>query len=166
MDIFISTSSSSMFHYKSSVKQDIDVLFYGAESPRRRNMEVQLNKIPNCRVVFRYYNLFRSEREELIRRSKIVLNLHYWPESSLEVHRIEYACSRSKCIISEPSSDTILDYKYQNCVKFAKYNDIPSTVKTLLGDKCELDRLGIHAQDNAFNNQFDTSAIKACISSL
>lgn len=166
MDIFVYDTTWFNFHYGQECNSDIDVLFYGSESARRRQMSRMLQKIPRCRVVFRYYTLFGDEREDLLRRAKIVLNLHYWPGSALEAHRIEYACSRGKCVISEPSADTMLDKTYSKYVDFASFEDIPARVKHLLQHSQDRFALEKGSQSNTFAKQFDRSAIRACISSI
>lgn len=166
MDIFVCDSEMFNYHFGQHYSDDIDVLFYGSESLRRREMFRILSKLPRCRVAFRYYTLFGKEREDLIRRAKIVLNIHFWPGSALEAHRIEYACARGKCVISEPSADKVLDATYSKCVDFARYADIPSRVTHLLGNDEARLQLEREAQKNCFRNQFDRAAIKACISSI
>lgn len=163
MDIFVLNSKSFNFHFGSRYSKDIDVLFYGSDSRRRRDMYRLLSHIPGCRLVFRYYDLFDEERENLIRRAKIVLNLHYWPDGALEVHRVEYACSRGKCIISEPSSDHMLDRTYSKCVEFAAFRDIPERVTYLLRNDRVRRTLEQEAQKQCFKNQFDVSAIRGSI---
>ena len=166
MDVFVLNTKSFNLHFGSQCNKDIDVLFYGSDSRRRREMYRLLSSIPRCRLVFRYYNLFDEERENLLRRAKIVLNLHYWPDGALEVHRVEYACSRGKCVISEPSADPMLDKTYSNCVDFANYRDIPERITYLLrNDRVRL-ALEQEAQRQSFKKQFDVSAIKGCIFSL
>jgi len=163
MDIFILNSSSYNFHFGSRCTKDIDVLFYGSDSRRRRDMYRLLSRIPGCRLVFRYYDLFDEERECLLRRAKIVLNIHYWPDGALEAHRVEYACSRGKCIVSEPSSDHALDQTYSKCVEFADFRDIPERVVYLLrNDRVRL-ALEREAHKKSFKSQFDVSAIRDCI---
>lgn len=166
MDVFVYNTKWFNYHYCEEVEEDIDVLFYGSDSFHRREMFELLSKIPNCRVAFRYYTLFGEERENLLHRSKIVLNLHYWPGGALDVHRIEYACSRGKCIVSEPSADHMLDQTYSKCVDFAQYRDIPSRVKFLLKNNRARLTLEREAQSSCFRKQSDYSAIRACISSL
>lgn len=163
LDIFVETTDAFSYHFRQQRVQDIDVLFYGAYSPRRRKMFRLISKIANCNVVFRYYTLFGKEREDLIRRSKIILNLHYWPDSALEVHRIEYACARGKCIISEPSADRMLDLCYEKCVDITPYEEIPKRVTHLLRDQTARSNLEKQAQATSFKHQFDISAIRGCI---
>ncbi|CAM9155802.1 unnamed protein product [Ectocarpus sp. 8 AP-2014] len=142
------------------------VVVYGGDRkkfPRRRGMFRLINQIPGCTLVFRYYDLFDQEREDLLRRSKIVLNLHYWPDAALEVHSVEYACSRAKCVISESSSDLMLDLTYKNCVAFARYDDIPTKVKSLLQDQTARYTLQAAAQKRAFRNQFDVRTVQGVI---
>ncbi|CAM9711308.1 unnamed protein product, partial [Sphacelaria rigidula] len=118
MEIFYPGSLSRKQHFSRVREKDIDVLFYSARCPRRQDLERNLSKTTSLKVVFRYNDLFREEREDLISRSKIVLNVHYWPSASLETHRVEYLCSRGKCVLSERSSDPELDLEYSNCVAF------------------------------------------------
>ena len=165
MDIFVRGSGMFNYHFQQHFSDDIDVLFYGSESPRRKEMFSMLSRLPGCRVAFKYYTLFGKDREDLIRRAKIVLNIHYWPSSALEAHRIEYACARGKCIISEPSADKALDAIYSKCVDFATYADIPARVRHLLRNNEARVSLGKEAQKNCFRNQFSlNAAIKGGIS--
>lgn len=166
MDVFVFNTNSYNFHFQWRPPQDIDVLFYGSDSPRRREMFRLLSKTPGRTVVFRYYSLFDQEREHLLRRSKVVLNLHYWPDGALEVHRVEYACSRGKCVVSEPSADQMLDLTYKDCVTFARYADIPSVVTELLEHPAKRCALQAEAQKHSFKTQFDVRAVRACIGSI
>lgn len=103
----------------------IDVLFYGAANHRRqeiqRALQAALGTPFGYSVVFRMdYGLFGAERDECIRRSRVVMNLHFYPQAALEVHRINYLLARGKCVLSEPSSDPSLDLAYQGAVVFAE----------------------------------------------
>uniref|UniRef100_A0A7S2USD8 Uncharacterized protein n=1 Tax=Fibrocapsa japonica TaxID=94617 RepID=A0A7S2USD8_9STRA len=64
------------------------------------------------------YNLFGEERDMLIEQSKVVLNVHFYPQAALEVHRIEYLLAKGKCVVSERSSDPALDSQYEGAVLF------------------------------------------------
>ena len=97
------------------------------------NMENKIKKfLPRKKILFRYYDLFGEEREEVIARSKLVINMHFWPKSSLETHRIEYLMARGKCVVSENSMDDDLDEEYSKAVKFTKYAQMEETIKHML----------------------------------
>lgn len=138
----------------SSSRYYIDVLFYGTFHERRRRVEMDLKR-RGLNVVFRYSNLFENERDQLISVSKVVLNIHYWPESSLETHRIEYLCSRSKCVVSERSSDEGLDDVYKNSVVFCDIKDFVDTVMHLVKDEKIRQKMEIIAQNECYDRQMN-----------
>ena len=133
--------------------QDIDVLFYGAKCPRRESLVDDFSKNSKLKVVFRYNDLFHDEREDLISRSRVVLNIHYWPSASLETHRVEYLCSRGKCVISEPSLDSDLDLKYSPCVVFAPLHRIVETATHYATDEVSRRKLEASSQRASFLTQ-------------
>ena len=140
------------------VPQDIDVLFYGANHPRRNYIEKLLKK-SRLNVVFRYYNLFDSDRDNLISRSKVVLNIHFWKESSLETHRIEYLCSKGKCIVSEYSKDSELDDIYINSIQFCKYDEIVKQVNRYCKNDNMRKDLECMAYNSSMKRQFNMDHI-------
>lgn len=157
MDIFF-PGSDPMYRHFSGREKDIDVLFYGAKCARRKSIENAFIQ-SGLKAVFRYYNLFNDERDELVSRAKIVVNVHYWPMASLETHRIEYLCSRGKCILSERSSDEELDKEYETSVVFSPIGEMVTTSKKLLkSGKTTL--VGSEAQRLSILRQIDTKNIK------
>lgn len=133
--------------------QDIDVLFYGAKCARRECLFDDFSKNSKLKVVFRYNDLFHDEREDLISRSRVVLNIHYWPSASLETHRVEYLCSRGKCVISESSLDSELDLKYSSCVVFAPLDSIVETATNYATDEVSRKKLEASSQRASFLTQ-------------
>ena len=75
-----------------STTGDIDVLFYGGMSDRRGQMKEELEawaKVHHVSLVFDLsYGVTGGHREDLLRRAKVVLNLHSVPSRVLEVSRI------------------------------------------------------------------------------
>lgn len=153
LGIFYPGSRSMKRHFFSGHPQDIDVLFYGAMCPRRSVLFDDFSKNTSLKVVFRYNDLFREEREDLISRSKVVLNIHYWPSASLETHRVEYLCSRGKCVISERSVDSDLDLAYSSCVAFAPLSRIVETATHYATDEISRKRLEANSQRASFSTQ-------------
>jgi hypothetical protein len=87
-----------------TVTEDIDVLFYGAYNERRM--------APLRRLTERGWNVkcargvYGRERDALIARSRIVVNIHFYEESRLEVARCFYLLANGRFVLSEESPDT------------------------------------------------------------
>ncbi|CAM9532321.1 unnamed protein product [Pylaiella littoralis] len=162
MNLFIDTGGKDIFF--TDIHKDIDVLFYGGRRERRVQLEKRLKKkFPKKNIVFRYYDLFGDEREDFISRSKIVLNTHFWPKSSLETHRIEYLMARGKCVVSENSMDSDLDREYSKAVKFCKYDAMEQMISRLLRNPNEIEMAGKRARILSENHQFDMNPLKRAL---
>lgn len=162
MDMFIDIGTKDIFF--TDAPKDIDVLFYGGRRDRRVILENRLKKrFPQKKIVFRYYDLFGEERERFIARSKIVLNTHFWPESSLETHRIEYLMARGKCVVSERSMDRDLDEEYSKAVNFCTYDSMEETITMLLRDPEKIKSCGRRARILSENHQFDMKPLRKAL---
>jgi len=79
--------------------QDIDVLFYGSMNERRAKVVHDLEAAGlNVVTVFGCYG---AERDALIARSKVVLNMHYYEPGVFEYVRMSYLWANRKCIVCE-----------------------------------------------------------------
>jgi hypothetical protein len=86
-----------------SKNKDIDVLFYGSVNDRRTQLMEGLKKECNAQFVA---GVFGAERDELIARSKIVLNVHHFYQTQImEAVRISFLLNNSCFVISEESAD-------------------------------------------------------------
>ncbi len=83
--------------------QDIDVLFYGSINEHRREVLLRLEKAGvKVHCVFGVYG---RERDALIARAKIVLNVHAYETNLFEIVRMSYLLANSKAVVSEASLD-------------------------------------------------------------
>lgn len=80
--------------------KDIDVLFYGSVAGPRRVILDALDKIEGLRVA-RLFNVYGEQRDAFIARSKVVLNLHYYPYGVFEIFRVSYLLENAKCVVTE-----------------------------------------------------------------
>ena len=88
---------------QSSASQDIDVLFYGSVNPRRLKILAKLKAAGlNVHVAFGSYG---RERDALIARAKVVLNLHAHENKVFEVVRVSYLLANAKAVVSEEAPD-------------------------------------------------------------
>ena len=96
--------------------RDIDVLFYGDDCcPRRQHLLEVARQHFNVVVV---NNSFGPDVWNLIRRAKIVLNLHYYEGAQLEVVRIIEALALGARVVSETASDQERCNSYNDTVEF------------------------------------------------
>ena len=83
--------------------RDIDILFIGTMNARRKtildSLRERFDRDINIHAVT---TLFGDDLVELLQKTKIVINLHYYPDAILEVFRIFDIIQNSRChIISE-----------------------------------------------------------------
>ncbi len=86
-----------------TVEQDIDVLLYGSLNERRKRV---LSALEAAGVrVHHAFGVYGAERDALIARSKLVLNVHYYESKVFEIVRVSYLLANAKAVITEPSPD-------------------------------------------------------------
>ena len=109
-------------------QKDIDILFYGSLGDRRKKLLNVLTKKHEVKIVF---GLYGKKRDELIRRAKIVLNIHHYSSQLLEMVRISYLINNKIFVISEES----LDNSYDDFeIEFSHYSEIIKKCEFYLGN--------------------------------
>jgi len=88
-------------------EQDIDVLFYGSLNDRRSSILTALKKAGV--KVHAVFGVYGKDRDDLIARSKIVLNVHFYEAKVFEMVRVSYLLANSKAVVTECSSDVPTD---------------------------------------------------------
>jgi hypothetical protein len=115
-------------------QQDIDVLFYGAVNDRRRTILDELSKHCKVQVLFRVYG---AERDAWIARSKIILNMHYYPTNIMEQVRISYLLNNGCCVVSEDSPQN----PFEGMIATAPCERLAATCLSLLQNPLEREEL-------------------------
>ena len=82
--------------------KDIDVLFYGSIGPRRQHILGTLAHKINLKAIFGIYS---TERDKLIQRSRLVINIHHYPSQLFESVRISYLLNNRVAVLSEKADD-------------------------------------------------------------
>lgn len=117
-------------HY--SGPQDVDVLFYGTISDRRRAVLQKLSDAGvNVAILQRMYG---AERDAWIARSKIVLNIHLYQPAILEVVRLGYLWANKKTILSEYGPDTERPPELAGACRYSAYGELVEAATDLLAD--------------------------------
>uniref|UniRef100_UPI001BD69488 hypothetical protein n=1 Tax=Caballeronia sp. dw_19 TaxID=2719791 RepID=UPI001BD69488 len=90
-----------------AAEPDIDVLFFGSMGPRRQAVIDQMRRVGlKVEAVFGVYG---QERDALIGRARLVLNVHHYDAKVLEMVRISYLLANRCCVLSEYSSNPVDD---------------------------------------------------------
>jgi hypothetical protein len=98
---------------------EFDILFYGHLNLRRKLFLEEIGKKYNIKILTLCYG---EEKEEYIKKSKIIINLHFYPSSVLESCRINEILKYDKLIISEEpiSHDKQNRNIYENIIVFVE----------------------------------------------
>ena len=87
--------------------EEIDVLFYGAPNPRRLKILDELSS-RGLRVHY-VSDVFGTDRDDLIARSKVILNVHFYLPGVFESLRVCYALANRKAVVTECNPGEILE---------------------------------------------------------
>jgi hypothetical protein len=119
--------------------EDIDVLFVGSLNARRRLVLEQIAQ--QGKNVQAHYTIYGEERDAVIARSKIVLNLHFYAAQVFEIVRVSYLMANRKCVVSEIGQDEALEAPLREGIAFAPYDRLAETCVRLLSEPQERARL-------------------------
>lgn len=112
--------------------KDIDILFYGAINQRRQNIITQLRE---CGLnVSVQENIWGQTRIDLIKRSKVIINIHYYEKNILESARLSYLLSNQCLVISEQSGDPLLDKWHSPYLIFTTYADLAKVCVSIVNN--------------------------------
>jgi len=111
---------------------DLDVLFYGSANARRIAVIDRLRAAGLC--VGAAFGAYGNERDDLIARAKVVLNVHFYEARVLEMVRVSYLLANRCCVLSEVSADREEDRALGAGVAFAAYDDLVTRAQELVAD--------------------------------
>ncbi|MEW6267029.1 MAG: hypothetical protein AB1641_28475 [Thermodesulfobacteriota bacterium] len=113
--------------------EDIDVFFYG--SLNRRRLEV-LRAIERAGArVEAAYGVYGRPLDDLIARSRIVLNVHFYEAKVFEIVRVFYLLANQKFVISETGRDPDLEKQFEGGLVFCPYENLAAECLKYLADR-------------------------------
>ncbi len=120
---------------ESVIDQDIDVLFYGSISPRRKKT-LDAIRARGLNVVSTETGQFLGEkRAELIGRAKVVLNIHYYETVGIfEIVRVSYLLANHKAVVSELSPHTDIEPDIKDAIVSGSLDELPELCWQLVHD--------------------------------
>lgn len=113
-----------------TVERDIDVVFYGSINERRARILDAL-KSRNLRVA-QLSGVYGAQRDAIIARSKMAINIHYYVPNIFEVVRASYLVANSVPILSERNADTYVPGEWESMAYWAPYDQLSSICQELL----------------------------------
>lgn len=118
---------------------EIDVLFYGTLTERRRLLLDQL-RLAGLDVVC-LQDVYGRRRDEYIARSRIVLNMHARENQAFECLRVAYLLNNRRCVVSERGIDDAVEREFELGIAFAHYDELVPTCVALLRKPDERERI-------------------------
>lgn len=98
--------------------QDIDVLMYGLSGERRLQTFHGLSRV-GLSTLF-VSGLYGRARDELISRSKVVLNINLYAQMRIfEIVRVSYLLANRKAVVADLDADTSVEDDIRGAVRFA-----------------------------------------------
>jgi SAM-dependent methyltransferase len=114
-------------------KKDIDVLFYGSFNTRRSQVLDELrNRGLNVAAVFGVYG---EELDELISRSKVVVNIHFYENGHFECVRVFDLLANRRVVVCEESAAGDVDHDLAEALTIVPYERLAATVAKLVEDE-------------------------------
>jgi SAM-dependent methyltransferase len=124
---------------KASPVQDIDVLFYGSLNERRA---LVLKALKDAGVkVHATFGVYGNQRDQLIARSKLVLNIHFYDAKIFEIVRVSYLLANAKAVVTELCPDTEVEKGLADSVVGCSYDSLVESCLSLLRNEQELRQL-------------------------
>ncbi len=116
------------------VEQDVDVMFYGSMNDRRRRIiDGLLATGLTCEIYDQNRRIWGEQRDEIIARSKVIVNIHFYEYKIFESARVFYLVTNGKCVVSESGSDEI-ERLYRGAVVMADYDSMVDVVRRYVED--------------------------------
>ncbi|MDZ4354970.1 MAG: hypothetical protein U1B84_00905, partial [Variovorax sp.] len=131
-------------------EQDIDVVFFGATTPRRvQVLEALIAR--GVRVVLPMPQPWRNaERDAHLRRAKVVINMHQLDNSRIvEIPRLTVLLRNRKAVVCELYPDSDIDPSLRDAVEGAPWEGLVDATLRLLANparRAELERMGYERQ--------------------
>ena len=137
-------------------EKDIDLLFYGSLSPRRVEILTKLQDAGLAPEV--HFNVYGAERDRLIDRAKVVLDIKQDAGDPDDITRTFYLDSRGACVLSENAPDKTL---YSTLWP----DNVVDQCKTMLASKARRNELVAWRQEKLRSRELArTVLLKAAVS--
>ena len=145
--IYVPLTYSKILDQIPKKKKDIDILFLGSINNRRSIILDKLKLRYNIHIA--QNNLWNQERDILVSRSKIVVNIQFYDNGILELPRLSYLLSCGSFIISEYGREVELRDIMSNYLVLCNYDKIIDNIEKYINN----DEL-LNKQKNIYINRW------------
>ena len=128
----------SYFERNKSQERDIDILAYLSPSPRREHIMKQFADNKKLNFVH-IQSTYGDDRDEYIKRAKLVINLHNHDNQIFEMVRVTHLIQNKVPVLCERNPDTDFPDYMEGTVFTSTYNRFVDTAYRLLKKPEELD---------------------------
>jgi hypothetical protein len=128
----------SYFERNKPEERDIDILAYMSPSPRRLEIMNQFAEDKNINFVA-VQSTYGDDRDNLIKRAKLVMNLHNHDNQIFEMVRVTHLIQNKVPVLAERNATTDFPDYMEGTVNTATYEDYVKTAYELLKDTKKLD---------------------------
>ncbi len=111
---------------------DIDVLFFGIVNQRRRAALERIGAAGLKLIVAEM--VFGRQRDELIARSRAVVNIHHYDSGIFEAVRASYLLANGTVLVSERAPDDEIPSEYEDVVQWSSYDDLAARCTAVVDD--------------------------------
>jgi hypothetical protein len=116
-------------------ERDIDVLFFGLQSPRRVRVLDGLRALGLRVETTNHRHWSPEERDAYLQRSKVVLNMHNYDDSRIvEIPRLSIFFRHRKAIVCELYADSEIDPSLRDAMVGAEYDGLVEATAALVAD--------------------------------
>jgi hypothetical protein len=109
-------------------ERDLDLIFFGTMTPKRYQILTEIQKKFN---IIPISQCFGKDMEDILLRTKYVLNISAYDNNALETHRINKALACGCKVISNPSCDEMMNKKYKDLIIFTEGRTITDYMMAL-----------------------------------
>ena len=114
-------------------EKEYNILFYGSLSPSRESVINELNR--RQLGVKHLWQIYHTERDAYVAKSKVVLNLHSFKAEIHEIARTFYLMNNKVPIVAECNSTTYIYPWLRYAMVLPQYHQIPSACEKFLADE-------------------------------
>jgi hypothetical protein len=139
---------------------DLDVLFFGQVNPRRAAVLARFAQA-GVRVEIAQ-NLYGAERDALLARAKIVLNVHTHDDSVLEMARVVDTLANHRPLVTELGPRARVDDDLREGLLGGPANALPALCRALLDDAPLRDALAERGFQALYRRDF-TATLRAAL---
>jgi len=111
----------------------VDLLFFGAMTQKRYDIMAVIQHKFADKCIMVVSDVFGADLDQLLRKTKRVINISAYPNSVLETHRINKCLAYGCKVISNRSADEKLDALYNGLIKFCG-TSVSDYVRAVSGD--------------------------------